>query len=141
MFQRLVVASLLLLSFAVSASDNKVSAGFGFQYGGVLGVKYAIDSDNSRYFASIGALGGSVGYEYALSDTNAITLALGSEVLVSEKGFIMLEFNHYFQGRDNDGWRFGAGAGVVREDQGGFYANLGKTDTTGTISVNLGYQF
>ena len=142
MFKKaLLVTTLLLPSFA-NADENKVSAGVGFQYGGALGVKYAVNTgDNSRLFAAIGLIGGAVGYEYALSEKNAISFALGSEVIISEKGFVMLEYNHYFQGRDNTGWRVGGGIGITREDQGGAYGAYGETDTKGNISVNIGYQF
>lgn len=131
----------MLPSFA-NADENKVSTGVGFQYGGALGVKYAVNTgDNSRLFAAIGLIDGAVGYEYALSEKNAISFALGSEVIVSEKGFVMLEYNHYFQGRDNTGWRVGGGIGITRKDQGGAYGAYGETDTKGSIGVNIGYQF
>lgn len=142
MIKRTLLLCSLLFTGLSQANDNKVSAGLGFQYGGAVGVKYAINAgESSRVFASIGLVGAAVGYEYALSEKNAISFAVGSEQIASEKGFVMLEYNHYFRGRDNAGWRLGGGIGVVREDQGSWFADVGETDTTGTLSFNVGYQF
>lgn len=142
MFKSIVAASALLLSATSFANESNFSAGTGFQFGGVIGVKYAIDvSENSRVFASAGLIGGAIGYEYAFSENNAVSLSLGSEVIVSEKGFIMLDYNHYFDGRNNSGWHIGGGIGITREDLDGLYGSYGETDTKGNISFVLGYQF
>ena len=142
MFKNMLLVSTLFLSSFANADENKISAGAGFQYGGAVGVQYAINAgESSRVFASIGLVGAAVGYEYAFSEQNAISFAVGSEQLYSEKGFVMLEYNHYFQGRKNAGWRFGVGIGITRQDQGSWWADYGKTDTKATPSINLGYQF
>jgi len=142
MLKKALILSTLLVSGLANADENKVAAGIGFQYGGAVGVKYAMNTgESSRVFASIGLVGAAVGYEYALSAQNAISFAVGSEQIASEKGFVMLEYNHYFQGRSNAGWRLGGGIGIVRQDKGSWWGDYGKTDTTGTLSFNLGYQF
>ena len=142
MIKKVLLGTTLLLSSFANADENKVAAGTGFQYGGAVGVKYAMNTgESSRVFASIGLVGAAVGYEYAFSEQNAISFAVGSEQLASEKGFVMLEYNHYFQGKSNAGWRLGGGIGIIRQDQGGWWADYGETDTTGTLSINLGYQF
>lgn len=142
MYKSILLAATLLASSTALANDNKIAAGIGFQYGGALGVKYSFDtSDQSRFFISAGLVGGAVGYEYAFSEKNALTFSVGSEAIASEKGFAMLEYGHYFQGRSNSGWKVGGGIGIVREDQGSWFADYGKTDTSGIIAFNLGYQF
>jgi hypothetical protein len=142
MLKKALLLSTLLVSGLANADENKVSAGIGFQYGGAVGMKYAMNTgESSRVFASIGLVGAAIGYEYALSEQNAISFAVGSEQIASEKGFVMLEYNHYFQGRSNAGWRLGGGIGIVRQDEGSWWGDYGKTDTTGVLSFNLGYQF
>lgn len=93
MIKKVLLGTTLLLSSFANADENKVAAGIGFQYGGAVGVKYAMNTgESSRVFASIGLVGAAVGYEYAFSEQNAISIAVGSEQLASEKGFVMLEY-------------------------------------------------
>ncbi|MBM7071756.1 hypothetical protein JQC92_06825 [Shewanella sp. 202IG2-18] len=124
-------------------SKGTSTVGIGFQYGGALGYKLSYLDNRNIYFISAGLVGGAIGYQRVIDKDkmHTVGLALGSEVLVSEKGFGLLTYNYHFNTVDDAGWVFGVGAGVRREDLGGAFANLGKTDTHFVADINIGYRF
>ncbi|NKC21316.1 MULTISPECIES: hypothetical protein [Pseudoalteromonas] len=136
-----LVASITLLC---SASANaEIAVGGGYQYGGVLGLKLSKTTGDHVMFASIGLVGGALGYQYVLTADrkHTIGLVLGSEAITSEKGFAALTYNYFTQGADKPGWTWGGSAGVRREDEGGSFANIGDTDTKALVGLHLGYRF
>ena len=126
-----------------SMAETKHSVGAGYQYGGALGYKLSNVTEKSIYFISAGVIGGSVGYQRLLDESkqHSLGVAIGSEVLTSEKGFALMTYNYYSAGANNSGWVVGLSAGVRREDKGGSYADLSSTDTFFAGGINIGYQF
>lgn len=128
--------------------EPAISAGFGYQYGGVLGTKYTIKNGQDSYFASIGLVGVAAGYQRFLDDdaTKAFGIVLGTEVLTSEEGFAAITYNYYPQGYGNKGWGFGLSAGVRRTDSdpiniSGLFGQPAETDNKGLVGINFGYTF
>ena len=102
-----------------SMAETKHNLGAGYQYGGALGYKLSNVTEKSIYFISAGVIGGSVGYQRLLDESkqHSLGVAVGSEVLTSEKGFDLMTYNYYSSGADNSGWVVGLSAGVRREDK------------------------
>ncbi|PCK33067.1 hypothetical protein [Pseudoalteromonas piscicida] len=136
----LVATAAVLCSVSVKA---EVTVGGGYQYGGVVGVKYAKTTGDHIAFASIGLIGGAVGYQYILTADRKHTMgvAVGSEIITSEKGFAALTYNYYSQGADKSGWTWGGSLGARREDNGIFFSDSGKRETKTLIGLHLGYRF
>ncbi len=126
-----------------SRFNSSISVGAGYQYGGVLGVRYNIVNDKHLYFGSLGLVGGALGYEYFLDQNNkhAIGLSVGSEVLTSEDGFAMIVYEFYPSGFDASGWQLGISSGLRREDESSFFARRGDTETKFALMFSAGYKF
>ncbi|MCL1080307.1 hypothetical protein D5R81_08300 [Parashewanella spongiae] len=141
--KKTILMSLLLVSSFPSLAETKNTIGIGYQYGGVFGYKFSSINNNNIYFISAGLVGGAAGYQLLLDGEkkHSIGIALGSEVLTSEKGFGLATYNYYSQGVNKSGFVFGLGIGVRREDEGGVFGSYGKVESKFTADVNLGYQF
>ncbi|GIU50343.1 hypothetical protein TUM4438_35960 [Shewanella sairae] len=125
-----------------TTADTSFSLGIGYQYGGVLGVRYNYQKLNHVFFGSLGLVGGALGYQYAFSEQKHLFgFSVGSEVLTSEDGFAVLTYEYYPKGFTDGGWQFGVSGGVRREDDGGSFGNVGKTATEPTGMISLGYKF
>ncbi|WP_085299594.1 hypothetical protein [Cognaticolwellia mytili] len=59
----------------------------------------------------------------------------------SEDGFIFATYDYHFNGFSNPGLVIGTGIGITREDEGGFFSNAGKTETSTSLTLNIGYKF
>lgn len=138
---KIITAGIALLGASFSYAD--ISVGTGYQYGGALGVKYANVSGDHVTYASLGLVGGAVGYQYVISadSKHAVGVALGSEVLTSEDGFAALTYNYYSNGVAHPGWTMGASAGVRREDDAGLFGKRDEVRSKGLFGLHLGYRF
>jgi hypothetical protein len=127
----------------VSFAETQVSAGLGYQHGGVLGAQLGHVDGVNKYYISLGLVGGAIGYQRVIDSERkqALGIALGSEVLTSEDGFAVLTYNYHFTGLENPGWVIGVSAGVRREDSGGLYSDSGDSLTQGAFMLELGYKF
>jgi hypothetical protein len=151
--KKLVITILMLLSSNTiyaneSSFDSSISVGAGYQYGGVLGVRYNIVNDKHLYFGSLGLVGGALGYEYFLDQNNkhAIGLSVGSEVLTSENGFAVIVYEFYPSGFDANGWQLGVSSGLRREDsfssvEGSIFPNKSGSKTKLALMFSAGYKF
>lgn len=141
------IALLTLFSMAsLAAEDNntyQISAGLGHQYGGVLGAQVAYQEQDSKFYASLGLVGIAAGFEKAFTDNNqhSIGLVAGIEEIKSEDGFAFVTYNYHVNGFDKDGFVIGAGIGITREDEAGFFGDSGETETSTSFTINLGYKF
>ena len=142
-----VTALMLLFSNTIYANesnfDSSISLGAGYQYGGVLGVRYNVVNDKHLYFASLGLVGGALGYQYLFDQNNrhAIGLSVGSEVLSSENGFAVIVYEFYPSGFDTSGWQLGISTGLRTEDDGGFFSDSGSNKTKLALMFSVGYKF
>ena len=53
-----------LLSVSSASGELEISTGFGHQYGGVLGVQFANNTQLSKYYSSTGLLGALTGLQH-----------------------------------------------------------------------------
>ena len=106
------------------------------------GVKYAHVSENHVTYASLGVVGGAIGYQHVLSTDkkHLVGVTVGSEVLTSEDGFAALTYNYYTQGVDSPGWTWGASAGVRRK-MIWFIWRRDEIKTKALFGIHFGYQF
>lgn len=147
--KKILTTILLFILCSKSAfAENASSLGIGYQYGGAIGFKFDFKEAQNNYFASLGLLGGAVGYQrFTASDNKqAFGIMAGAEVLASEKGFIALTYNYYLQGFENEGWVVGASIGLRRTDGdllgiSGIFGARREVKTKTLISVNAGYRF
>lgn len=142
-----IIATLSLVSATAFASDVensfKFSVGLGHQYAGILGAQFSYKTEYTKYYGSVGVIGLATGFETTLekNSVHAYGLVIGKEELRSEDGFIFATYNYHFNGFNQKGFVIGAGIGITREDEGGFWRNRGKTKSTPSFSLNLGYKF
>ncbi|MEI5637781.1 MULTISPECIES: hypothetical protein [unclassified Pseudoalteromonas] len=143
MHKHIKLLAIVMTLLAANTSYADISVGSGYQYGGMVGVKYAHVSENHVTFASLGVVGGAVGYQYALSTDkkHLVGVTAGSEVLTSEDGFAALTYNYYTQGVDSPSWTWGASAGVRREDDAGLFGRRDEIKTKALFGIHFGYQF
>jgi hypothetical protein len=141
-----IIALFVVSSFAsslTSASEYETAFGIGHQYGGVLGAQFSYKTESTKYYASLGVIGTAAGFQTIFSDNSkhAYGFVIGREEIQSEDGFLFATYDYHFDGFANKGFVIGTGIGVTREDMGGFYADTGKTETSTSITLNIGYKF
>ncbi|MBM7070945.1 hypothetical protein JQC92_02665 [Shewanella sp. 202IG2-18] len=131
-----------LTNASETSTDTSFSLGAGYQYGGVLGVRYNYQNQNHVFFGSLGLVGGALGYQYVFSDDkHSLGVNVGSEVLTSEDGFAVLAYEFYPKGFKDGGWQFGVSGGMRREDESGSFGKVGKTKSEPAVMVSIGYKF
>ncbi|MBU1310496.1 MAG: hypothetical protein KKE30_13320 [Gammaproteobacteria bacterium] len=139
--------SILLLTVSLStfaASDeSNWSVGHGYGSGGVIGVQYQWLQDDIKWTAALGLVGVAIGVQHSLGESrkHSIGLATGVEDFTAEDGFLVATYQYYPSGFAKAGWRLGLSAGVRREDEASFFADLGERQTKGVIAFEMGYQF
>jgi len=138
-----LVLSLSLISLYSSANEYETTLGLGHQYGGVLGAKFAYKTESTKYYAALGLVGVSVGFQTTFSENSqhAFGLAIGREEIQSEDGFIFATYDFHLKGFSQDGWVIGTGIGITREDKGGLYSDSGQSETSGAVTLSVGYKF
>ncbi|CAH9054834.1 hypothetical protein PSECIP111854_01455 [Pseudoalteromonas sp. CIP111854] len=140
----LKAAALIFLSVAsVNPALAQVDIGAGYQYGGALGAKYSLVQGEHTVYASLGLIGAAMGYQFVFSNNNkhAIGIAVGSEVITSEKGFAAFTYNYYSQGVSASGWVLGGSVGARREDKASMFASLDEVHTKTLVGIHVGYRF
>lgn len=140
------VIALSFLSFVSLDSftgEYQTSIGFGHQYGGVLGAKLSYQTESSQYYASLGLVGAAVGFQTTFSQNSkhGYGLVIGREEFQSEDGFLFATYDYHLNGFTHNGLVIGAGLGVTREDTGSFFADTGKTETSTSVTLSIGYKF
>lgn len=137
------IIALSFISLFSSAGEYETSIGLGHEYGGVLGAQFAYKTESTKYYASLGLIGMSAGFQTTFSENSkhAYGLVAGREELKSEDGFIFITYDYHLDGFADKGWVIGTGIGVTREDEGGWWLNRGETKTSTSITLNLGYKF
>jgi hypothetical protein len=137
------ILALSLVCLFSSAGEYEAAVGLGHQYGGVLGAQFSYKTDSSKYYGSVGLIGLSTGFQTTFSENSnhAYGLVIGREEIQSEDGFLFATYDYHFNGFTKNGLVIGTGIGVTREDAGGFYSNTGKTETSTSVTLNIGYKF
>ncbi|WP_077285092.1 hypothetical protein [Cognaticolwellia aestuarii] len=138
-----LVLSLSLISLYSSANEYETTVGLGHQYGGVLGAQFAYKTASTKYYAALGLVGVSAGFQTTFSENShhAYGLSVGQEEIQSEDGFIFATYDYHFNGFLQDGLVIGTGIGITREDKGGFYSDSGQSETSAAVTLSIGYKF
>lgn len=146
-----ILLLLCLGIFPINSSFSKegFSTGFGYEYGGVLGVKYSIRDQYNHYFGSLGVIGAAIGYQKIIDEDEKHLLGFvaGIEELTSEDGFISLNYNYYVNGFDSEGWVVGLSFGIRRTDgdpldiSGIFETDKRETESKALVGLSFGYSF
>ncbi len=126
-----------------SAGEYETAVGLGHQYGGVLGAQFSYKTESSKYYGSVGLIGVAAGLQKTFNENSkhAYGFVIGREELQSEDGFLFATYDYHFNGFANNGLVIGTGLGITRQDAGGFFADIGKTETSTSVTLNIGYKF
>ncbi len=137
------IIALSLVSLFSSAGEYEAAVGLGHQYGGILGAQFSYKTESSKYYGALGLVGVSAGFQttFSKNSRHAYGLVFGREELQSEDGFLFATYDYHFNGFSNNGFVIGTGLGVTREDAGGFYSDTGNTETSTSLTLNIGYKF
>lgn len=87
---RIAILALSLVSLFSTAGEYETTVGLGHQYGGVLGAQFAYKTESTKYYAALGLVGVSEGFQTRFSENShhAYGLSVGQEEIQSEDGFI-----------------------------------------------------
>jgi hypothetical protein len=141
-----IIALFVVSSFSsslTSAGEYETAFGIGHQYGGILGAQFSYKTESTKYYASLGVIGAAAGFQTTFTDNSkhAYGFVIGREELQSEDGFLFATYDYHFEGFAKKGFVIGTGFGVTKEDSGGFFGDTGKTETSTSITLNIGYKF
>lgn len=138
-----LIISLSLFSLCSAANEYEGSIGMGHQYGGIFGGQLAYKTEYTKYYGSLGLVGVAAGFQTTFTENSkhSYGLVVGREELQSEDGFLFVTYDYHLNGFSNKGLVIGTGLGITREDEGGSFSDIGKTETSTSITFNLGYKF
>ena len=91
----------------------------------------------------MGLYGAAVGFEttFAANPKHTWGIVIGVEPFMSEDGYLFGVYNYHFEGFANDGFVIGAGIGVSRQDEYGFFGDNKNIESKTVMTLNLGYKF
>ena len=125
----------LFIAPHVQSTETSQSAGFGLQYGGVLGYQISSTKEKHNLRGALGLVGASVGYDYMVTDH----FSVGTTATFTIRTTTSLNFNYYPEGNISDSWQIGVDFGHMSDTDGdGFFATDGKKNV---IWLSLGYRF
>jgi hypothetical protein len=142
-FMKICIIALSLISYFSSAGEYETAVGLGHQYGGVLGAQFSYKTESSKYYGSVGLIGVAAGFQKTFNENSKHTygFVIGREEIQSEDGFLFATYDYHFNGFANNGLVIGTGLGITRQDAGGLFADIGKTETSTSVTLNIGYKF
>jgi len=137
------IIALSLFSSFTFAGEYETSIGLGHQYGGVVGGQLAYKTSSTKYYASLGLIGGAVGFQTTFNEDSkhAYGIVIGSAAFQSEDGFVFATYNYHVNGFNKNGLVIGTGFGVTRQDEGGSFGDIGNIETSPSVTLNIGYKF
>ncbi len=128
LFTTLIIAS--PLSYA-----GDFGLGLGHAYGG-LGAQLSVPIENVRFRAGLGAYGGMLGFDQAITSRQALGVSFGS--MEDYNGMTSVDW-HFFLGAEKfNGFNFGVSILSGRRSGSNF---LGRYPRETFASINLGYIF
>lgn len=139
--KKFILALSLFFSFTF-AGEYETSIGLGHQQGGVIGVPLVYKNPLTKYYASLGVIAVSVGFQTTFSENSnhAYGIVIGREELQSEYGFLFVTYDYQFKGFTHNGFVIGTGLGMTRKDERSWYSDYGKTKTSPSVTLNIGYK-
>ena len=139
---KIFIIALSLVSLCSTAAEYETTVGLGHEYGGVLGAQFSYKTESSKYYASVGIIGISTGFQTTFSENSnhAYGLVIGREEVQSEDGFLFATYDYHFNGFSKKGLVIGMGLGITRQD-GGWYSDTGNTESSAALTLNIGYKF
>ena len=143
-FKRLCSLYLIgITTVPIAQAETLWSVGHGYLSGGVLGVQYQTIHDDQKWTLALGLVGVAAGWQVGLDpeQKHSVGFAFGREEFTAESGFLVASYQFHPQGFSKSGMRIGFSAGVRREDEGGWWADLGKNENEAAVALEIGYQF
>lgn len=140
---KISIIALSFISLFSSAGQYETSIGLGHEYGGIFGAQFAYKTEFTKYYGALGLVGMSAGFQTTFSENSkhAFGLLAGKEQFMSEDGFMFITYDYHIDGFSQNGFVIGTGIGVTREDVGGWWSEQGKTETSTSVTLNIGYKF
>jgi hypothetical protein len=140
---KIYIIALSLVSVFSTAGEYETAVGLGHQYGGVLGAQFSYKTASSKYYGAVGVIGASAGFQKTFTENSkhAYGFVIGREEIQSEDGFLFATYDYHFNGFTHNGLVIGTGLGITRQDHGGLFADIGKTETSTSVTLNIGYKF
>ncbi len=131
----LLLCILISLSTATKAEEFTFSAGLGYQFGGVLGIQSAYVKNDARYRLSLGLLGATAGYDYALNEHVSFGLQLGWIVGAEGAG---ININYFPNSTFDDGFVVGLDFLYTTDPEFPFVKD---NEPNSAVLFSIGYQF
>ena len=146
------VLAMSVSSFCFSSDDSNFSLGLGTDHGG-LGAKYSFNSNESKYYASLGVhvhgddgtgLGYGVGWDREIgNDNHSLGIFGGSVSAEIAHGEVAIyhglsgTYNYYFSGFNNSSFVLGGSvySGVTSKSENRFEKN------TNGVTLKIAYQW
>ncbi|MBY6108029.1 hypothetical protein KUW19_16330 [Ferrimonas balearica] len=139
------IQMLLALMACPVMAQSQWSVGTGYQYGGVLGVRYNVPVGEYKQLsiAVSPILGVAMGYQQSLDDmaVHALGFSTGFEEFTADDGFVVLTYNYYPDRFRNTGWSLGVDAGIRTIGSKDFLGYKTDRSLYPALFINLGYQF
>jgi len=142
---RIYILLFISLHSTSSLAENYFSVGTGYQYGGLLGLKYIhpLSEKNKVHIALSPGFGAAVGYQryWDSNRRHAWGVAAGFEAVLSDDGFLVATYNYYSKGFWEPGWTLGIDAGVRDAGEDCYFKSCSTRTIYPALFINLGYQF
>jgi hypothetical protein len=147
MLKKLIIISLSYFPCSAFGAEFEFSLGSGFQYSGLIGTQFALKHEESKYFVSVGLPGYSLGMQTIVSDSEyhsagfSVGKTLG--ILSSDGQYGFITYNYHMDGFKSNGWVFGAGVGLYREESyTALFNNERRNSSTDVMyTLDIGYKF
>lgn len=130
------------------SADFEFSLGAGLQYSGAIGSQFALKTEESKYFVSVGLPGYSLGMQTTISDNqnHSVGFSYGRvDTIFSSKesryGFIT--YNYHFSSFQDTGWLVGTGIGFYDEASHKILFTNERKDPSAKAmyTLDIGYKF
>ena len=150
MKKRVLFSALIMLSSFPVVAESQWGLGAGQPYGGLLGIKYSVNTDLYKFYGSVGILGyvsgggGELGYAVGVDRQivnrhHSLGISVGTVSYSSQDEYLggAVNYSYYTAGVHNKSWIFGASVYSGERDVD---SRLYDDQESG-ISGIIGYQF
>lgn len=145
MLKKPLVILLCCLPMSTFAAEFEFSLGAGFQYSGVFGTQFALKHNDSKYFASVGFVGYSLGMQTIIADNeyHSAGFSVGEipGFFSGDSQYGLITYNYHLSGFRNNGLVLGAGIGMVNEDTRISSSKEVEPSSKVLFSLDVGYKF
>ncbi len=130
----IVVLLLTLFSQTTKAVELEHNAGFGVQYGGLIGYQLSTQQEQHQFRAAVGVIGLSGGYDYFVSPN----VSIGASYTRTIRDLTSINLNYYPNG-SKKGFIIGLDLIYAPPESGGFYKS--PKESLNKVLFSIGYRF